>query len=162
MQTSSAPRTENGATTASAGGNRADSARLLLIDAYGDLLRRAMNAPLTFSFTWHGRDFIGALEAIDGGMRLSLQSDLATVPYSAEDPVVRGDLFAVVDSLDGHTEGTLKVVQGQKIMLENQIPMPRTPDGMISSVVSNLAMLVLHVAPYLDLIAEYTSPQPSA
>ena len=162
MQTSSVPRTEDGATMASGGGSGVDPAGLRSIDAYGELLRRAMEAPLTFSFTWQGRDFMGTFEAIDGGMRLSLQSDLATVPYSAEDPVARGDLLAVVDSLDGHTEGTLKVVQGQRIVLESEIPMPRTPDGTISSVVTNLALLVLNAAPYLDLIAEYASPQPSA
>ena len=162
MQTSSAPRTEDGATTASGGGNGVDLVGLCSIDAYGDLLRRAMDAPLTFCFTWHDRDFKGTFEAIDGGMRLSLQSDLATVPYSAEDPAARGDLLAVVDSWDGHSDGTLKVVQGQRIVLENEIPMPRTPDGTISSVVTNLALLVLYAAPYLDLIAEYASPRPSA
>ena len=162
MQTSSAPQTEDGATTASGGGNGADPAGIRSIDAYGDLLRRAMDAPLTFSFAWHGRDFKGIFEAIDGGMRLSLRSDLATVPFSAEDAAARGDLLAVVDSWDGNTDGTLKVVQGQRIVLENEIPLPRTPDGTISSVVTNLALLVLYAAPYLDLIAEYASPQPAA
>lgn len=162
MQTNSAPQTEDGATAAGGGGNGADPCGIQSIDTYGELLRRAMDAPLTFIFTWHDRDFKGTFEAIDGGMRLSLQSDLATVPYSAEDSVARGDLLAVVDSWDGHADGKLRVVQGQRIVLENDIPMPRTPDGTISSVVTNLALLVLYAAPYLDLIAEYASPPPPA
>ena len=162
MQTSSVSRTEEGATAASRGGNGAEPGAHRSIDAYGELLRRAMDAPLTFCFTWNARDFMGTLEAVDGGMRLSLQSDLAAVPYSAEDAAARGNLFAVVDSLDGNAEGILKVVQGQKIVLENTIPMPRPPDGSISSVVTNLALLVLNAAPYLDLIAELTPPPASA
>jgi hypothetical protein len=125
------------------------------IDAFGELMRRATKAPLSFGFVWHGMNFTGALEAIDGGMRLSLQSNLAQLPYSAEDAKSRGDLLAVVDTLDGKTDGLLKLVQGQKIILENEIPMPRTSAGSISSVVANLALLVLNAAPYLDLIAEF-------
>lgn len=162
MQTNSAPQTEDSATAASGGGNGVDPGRHRSINAYGELLRRAMDAPLNFYFTWNDRDFIGTFEAVDGGIRLSLQSDLAAVPYSAEDVGARNDMFAVVDSWDGNAEGKLKVVQGQKIVLENDIPMPRTPDGTISSVVTNLALLVLNAAPYLDLIAEYTSPPASA
>ena len=125
------------------------------INAFGELMRRATNAPLNFGFVWHGVDFAGTLKIIEGGMRLSLQSNLASLPYSAEDARTRGNLLAVVDTLDGRADGQLKVVQGQKIVLENNIPMPRTTTGSISSVVTNLALLVLNAAPYLDLIAEF-------
>ena len=76
-------------------------------------------------------------------MRMFLRSKLAELPYSAEDAQARGDLLAVVDTLDGYTEGLLKVVKGQTIVLENEIPMPRTPIGSINSVVTNLALLVI-------------------
>jgi len=125
-------------------------------------MRRATKAPLSFGFVWHGMDFSGSLEAINGGMRLSLQSNLAQLPYSAEDAKSRGDLLAVVDTLDGNTDGLLQVVQGQKIILENEIPMPRTSAGDISSVVANLALLVLNAAPYLDLIAEFAATNGAA
>ena len=132
------------------------------VDAYSELMRRASNAPLNFNFAWHGMNFGGTLEAIEGGMRLSLQSNLAALPYSAEDAKARGDLLAVVDTLDGRTEGLLKVVKGNTIVLENEIPMPRTPTGSISSVVTNLALLVLNAAPYLDLIAEFSNAEEAA
>ena len=106
--------------------------------------------------------FSGSLEAINSGMLLSLQSSLAQLPYSAEDAKSRGDLLAVVDTLDGNTDGLLKVVQGQKIMLENEIPMLRTSAGNISSVVANLALLVLNAVPYLDLIAEFAPTNSAA
>lgn len=92
------------------------------VDAFGELMRRATKEPLSFG----SMGFSGSLEAINSGMRLSLQSNLAQLPYSAEDAKSRGDLLAVVDTLDGNTDGLLKVVQGQKIILENEIPMPRT------------------------------------
>ena len=105
---------------------------------------------------------MGSLEAINGGMRLFLQSNLAQLPYSAEDAKSRFDLLAVVDILDGNTDGLLKVVQGQKIILENEIPMPRTSAGDISSVVANLASPVLNAAHYLDLVIEFTPTNSAA
>lgn len=117
------------------------------------------NTPLNFNFAWLGIGFDGTLEAIEGGMRMSLQSNRAALPCSAEDAKAHGDLLAVLDTLDGHTEGLLKVVKGQTIVLENEIPMPRTPTGSISSVTTNLALLVLNAAPYLDLIAEFSNTE---
>jgi len=32
------------------------------VDAYSELMRRAKNAPLNFSFAWYGMDFGGILE----------------------------------------------------------------------------------------------------
>ena len=92
------------------------------IDAFGELMRRATKAPLSFGFVWHGMNFTGALEAIDGGMRLSLQSNLAQLPYSAEDAKSRGDLLAVVDILDGKTDGLLKVSRDRRLFSKMRFP----------------------------------------
>ena len=134
----------------------------LSVGGYGELLRRAADAPLVFSFAWRGIGFKSTVESIDRGMRLSLETDLAPIPFSAEDAETRGGLFAIVDTWDGDSEGRLKIVQGRRIVLENDIRLP-PPDGQTAStIVSQLTMLVLNAAPYLDLIAEYTPAHPSA
>lgn len=127
--------------------------------AYGELMRRAKQRPLSFSFVWRGGDFKGQVDSIDNGMRLSLRSELATVPYTAENIDVRGDLLAVVDTCAGSSEAKLLVFQGRKIMLEHEIVMPEIHGDTMATLVTHLTMLVLNTAPYLDLIAEFTSAQ---
>ncbi len=125
--------------------------------AYGELMRRAKQKPLSFSFVWRGSDFMGRVESISDGMRLSLRSDLAALPYSAENIAVRGDLLAVVDTYAGGSEARLMVFHGRTIMLEHEIVLPESHGDTMATLVTHLTMLVLNTAPYLDLIAEFTS-----
>lgn len=125
--------------------------------AYGELMRRTKRQPLSFSFVWRGTDFRGTIESIVDGMRLSLRSDLAALPYSAENPAARGDLLAVVDTCAGGSAAKLVVFQGHTIMLEHEIELPESLGDTMTTLVTNLTMLVLNTAPYLDLIAEFMS-----
>ena len=124
--------------------------------AYGELMRRARQQALVFSFAWRGTDFRGTVESIGESMRLSLRSDLAAIPYSAENPAARGGLLAVVDTYDGGSEAKLTVVQGRMVMLEHEIPLPKSHGDTMANLITQLTMLVLNTAPYLDLIAEFT------
>jgi len=124
--------------------------------AYGELMRRAQRQALSFSFVWRGTDFRGTVESIGEGMRLSLRSDIAAIPYSAENPAARGGLLAVVDTYDGGSEAKLTVVQGRMVMLEHEISLPKSHGDTMTNLVTQLTMLVLNTAPYLDLIAEFT------
>lgn len=125
--------------------------------AYGELMRRAKEQPLSFSFAWRGTDFKGTVENIGEDMRLSLRSDLATIPYSVENAAARGDLLAVVDTCAGGSEAKLMVFQGRTVMLEHEIALPESLDDTMANLITQLTMLVLNTAPYLDLIADYTS-----
>ncbi len=87
-------------------------------------------------------------------MRLTLHSDLASLPYSAEDAGARSGLLGVVDVFNDETVGTLKVVSGQKIIIETSIDLPQSTGNAASDIVANLTLLVLRAAPYLDLFAD--------
>ena len=125
--------------------------------AYGELMRRAKLKPLSFSFAWRGGEFTGTVENVGDGMRMSLRSALATIPFSAENAASRGNLLAVVDTCAGGSEAKLMVFQGSTIMLEHEITLPRSIGDTVTTMVTQLTMLVLNTAPYLDLIAEHSA-----
>ena len=130
--------------------------------AFGELMRRAKEKPLNFTFDWRGSNFKGTVESIEDGMRLSLSSALAAIPYSAEDADSRGDLLAVVDTCSTGVEAKLTVYQGRSIMIEHKIDLPPCQGDTMATIVTQLTMLVMNTAPYLDLIAEFTSAQAEA
>ena len=129
--------------------------------SYGALLRRVLRAPLRFTFSWCGIDFTGTFETLEKGIRLSLQSDLGSLPYSAEDARTRHGLLAIVDAYDNGSSGMLKVVSGQTIVLENAIDLPRSVGGGASNIVTSLTLLVHNTAPFLDLLAEPGRGEPT-
>lgn len=125
--------------------------------AYGEFMRRAKLRPLSFTFAWRGSEFLGTVECFGDGMRMSLRSALAALPFSAENAADRGSLLAVVDTCANGSEAKLTVVQGSTIMLEHEITLPRSIGGTVTTMVTQLTMLVLNTAPYLDLIAKHTT-----
>ena len=141
---------------ANGGKDRLDTAALE-IGAYGELMRRATEKPLNFSFAWRGTHFNSVIESTGEGMRLSLSSDLAAIPFSVENAVARGELLAVGESFVGDNETKLTVIQGHTIKLDHEFTLPEAQSDTIASLVTQLTMLVLNSAPYLDLIAEYTA-----
>ncbi len=141
-----------------AGGDPRDA---MLPGSYGALLRRVLRAPLRFTFSWRGIDFTGTFETLEKGIRLSLQSDLGSLPYSAEDARARGGLLAIVNACGDGSSGMLKVVSGQTIVLENAIDLPRSVGGGASNIVTSLTLLVLNTAPFLDLLAEPSRGEPT-
>ncbi len=125
--------------------------------AYGELLRRANAQPLSFFFIWRGTNFKSVVECIGEGMRLSLSSDLAAIPFSVENAAARVELLAVGEIFVGDIEMKLKVVQGRTITLEHEFALPESQSDNMATLVTRLTMLVLNSAPYLDLIAECTA-----
>ncbi len=127
------------------------------LGAYGELLRRVVHAPLSFTFSWRNIDFTGSFEGRDDGIRLVLDSNLANIPYTGEDAATRHNLLAVVDASRDERAGKLRVIDGRKIVFKSEIEMPTDPVGTVDSIVATLTVLVLRVAPYLDLLAERAS-----
>lgn len=128
------------------------------LGAYGELLRRVVKSPLNFGFNWRGVDFTGTFDAHQDGIGLTLHSDLAALPYSAEDADQRDALLAVVDAFRGDAVGKLKVASGQKIVIESGIDLSDTSAGTVGDIIAGLTIMVLRVAPYLDLLAEGATP----
>ena len=126
--------------------------------AYGELLRRVVKSPLNFAFNWRGVDFTGTFDAHQDGIALTLHSDLAALPYSAENAGQRDQLLAVVDAFRGDALGKLKVVSGQKIVIESGIDLSDAGEGTVGNIIAGLTIMVLRVAPYLDLLAEGAAP----
>ncbi len=129
--------------------------------SYGALLRRVLKAPLRFTFSWRGIDFTGTFETLEKGIRLSLQGDLGSLPYSAENARARDGLLAIVDACGDGSSGMLKVVSGQTIVLETAIDLPRSVGDGASNIVTSLTLLVLNTAPFLDLLAEQRRGEPA-
>lgn len=123
-------------------------------NAYSELQRRVADSPLRFSFTWRETEFRATVEAGEDGLRLTLQNDLAPLPYSAEDKSRRGNLLAIVDTRDGDSAGKLRVVRGRDIVLEAGIELPQECGNTVNNIISTLTILVLRAAPHLDLLAE--------
>ena len=125
--------------------------------AYGELMRRAKKQPLSFSFVWCGTNFKSVIECDGEGLRLSMTSDLVAIPFSVENAAARGELLAVGGSFVGDNETKLTVVQGRTITLEHEVSLPELQSDTMTALVTQLTMLVLNSAPYLDLIAKYTA-----
>ncbi len=139
-------------------GHNGDSPLGLASDgAYIELMRRAIAEPRRFTFKWRGVNFSARLDGHDGGLRLTLHSDLAALPYSAEDAGERADLLAVVDAFGNGRESKFRVVCGQKIVIEDSIDLTQTIDSTVNSIITSLTILVLRLAPCLDLLAERAS-----
>ena len=124
---------------------------------YLELMRRMVAEPRRFTFKWRGVDFSARLDGYNGGLRLTLHSDLAALPYSAEDAGERANLLAVVDAHGTGREGRFRVVCGQKIVIEDAIDLTQTIDSTANSIITSLTILVLRLAPFLDLLAERAS-----
>ncbi|MCZ6885807.1 MAG: hypothetical protein O7E53_05540 [Alphaproteobacteria bacterium] len=122
--------------------------------AYGELMRRANEQPLSFSFIWRGTHFKSMIERNGEGMRLSLSSDLADIPFSVENASSRGELLAFGGTFVGENDTKLTVVQGRTITIEHEIALPEFQSDTMAALVTQMTMLVLNSAPYLDLIAE--------
>ena len=125
--------------------------------AYDELLRRVAASPQSFNFDWRGVKFMARLDGHDGGLRLTLHSDLTALPYSAENAGERKELLAVVDAIGTDRESKFRVVCGQKIVIEDSIDLTQTVGSTVNSIVTSLTILVLRLAPYLDLLAESAS-----
>jgi hypothetical protein len=126
----------------------------LEIDDSGSVCRRSPNFPLTFSFTWRDCDFKGSVNQTETCMTLELSLNLGEVPYTAQDAARRGKWTAVISQVNDPEGGLLKIMRNGAAVLKKSIDLPAmngfTPEGFII----NTSMMVLSLAPYLDLIAE--------
>ncbi len=120
--------------------------------AYGALARRADKTPLVFGFAWRGVDFHCRIEASQGRLRLALASDIASLPFSVEDPEARKSALAVVEAAS-HDDGGIRVVHGHKVVLESRMEIADRRIDTVNGLVSLLTVLVLRTAPYLDFLA---------
>lgn len=125
------------------------------LGAYGALLKRVSDKPLTFRFTWRDVTFRALVSGRDDGLRLSIETDMADVPYSVEDIETRKDMLAVIDATGDDRLGRICVVQGHKIVLENEFELPENAGNTINSIITTLTIMVLRATPYLEAVSDY-------
>ena len=124
------------------------------LGAYGELLKRASAQPLAFRFDWRGVDFQGLVSGRDDGLRMTLETTVAEFPYTAENLSAREEMLAVIDATCNPNLGRIRVVQGHKIILENEFELPDDVGTTINGIVVTLTIMVLRATPYLQALSE--------
>lgn len=125
------------------------------LGAYGALLKRAGDKPITFRFSWKGIGFRALVSGRDHGLRLAIEADMAPVPYTVENPEGRKDMLAVIDATGDDRVGRICVVQGHTIVLENAFTLPDNDHNTISSIIATLTIMVIRASPYLQALSDY-------
>ncbi len=121
----------------------------------GALKRQAPRLPMDFRFTWRDIDFQGDIDEWGQGVRLRLQTDLGPLPYTAQDADARQNLIALITSAQSGEPCKLEIIEGQTVVLTNEIDLPGVQEFSVRGIVTHIAVLLLAVAPYLDFIAAH-------
>ena len=126
----------------------------LEVDNAGTIFQRAPKFPLSFSFTWRECKFDGVVDQKDGQLTLELDLKLGDVPFTAQDATQRGKWSAVISNTEQPESGTLQIMRDSSAVLSKTINLPEMNGFTADGFITNTALMVLSLAPYLDLIAE--------
>ncbi len=124
------------------------------VDNTGTIFQREPSFPLSFGFTWRECRFEGRVDQKDGQLLLELDLKLGDVPYTAQDAAQRGKWSAIISNAENPDSGTLHIVHDSSAVLSKTINLPKMDGFTADGFVTNTALMVLSLAPYLDLIAE--------
>ncbi|MDP6474677.1 MAG: hypothetical protein QF449_11525 [Alphaproteobacteria bacterium] len=126
----------------------------LEVDNSGIISQRAPKFPLSFSFIWRECKFEGCVDQKGGRLTLELDLKLGDVPYTAQDSERRGKWSAMISKTEHPESGTLQIIRDSSAVLSKTIDLPEMNGFTADGFVTNTALMVLSLAPYLDLIAE--------
>lgn len=129
--------------------------RSVAIDDAGGLARREPEFPINFGFRWRNSEFQAVVRKVKGTLNLELSTGLGRLPFTAEDAHGRGRLLSVITGEADERPGTLKVVRDSTVTLSKDVSLPSSGSLTAHGLVANLAVAVLTLAPYLDLLAEH-------
>ena len=127
----------------------------LEVDNSGAVFQRAPKFPLAFHFTWRDCNFEGEVDQVNGQMTLALSLKLGDVPFSAEDTAKRSKWSAIICNTDNPENGSLRITRDSSAVLSKSVNLPDMSGFTADGFVTNTALMVLSLAPYLDLIAEF-------
>ena len=128
----------------------------LEIDQSGTILQRETKFPLTFHFSWRDSNFEGAVDQMSDRLTLELSLKLAALPFTAEDAAQRGKWSALISDADAPAGGILKIMHDSTVVLSKTVDLPEMNGFTADGFVTNIAMMVLSLAPYLDLLVEHS------
>ena len=126
----------------------------LEVDNTGAVFQRAPKYPLSFHFTWRDCNFEGLVDQVNGQMTLELSLNLGDVPFSAEDAAKRSKWTAIICNTETPESGNLRITRDSSAVLSKTVNLPDMNGFMAGGFVTNTALMVLSLAPYLDLIAQ--------
>lgn len=129
--------------------------RSVSVNEAGGLARRERQLPLAFEFSWRDTEFQGVVRESDGAVLLELSIGIGRLPFTAEDASGRNRLLAVITNETDSRPGSLKVVRDSTVMLSKEVALPSSEALTANGLVTNIAVAVLTLAPYLDLLTEY-------
>lgn len=108
--------------------------------------------PATFGFRCYGVGFEAAMvRDADDAARLVVTGDLGTMPFSAESPVARRYMHAVVDAGSELPYATITLSKTQSIAVRGSMTFPRRPSPAL--VAAGTAAIVIAARPVIDLVA---------
>ena len=128
----------------------------LEVDSSGGLTQREPKYPLVFRFSWRDSKFEGAVDRADGRLTLELRLQIAAVLFTAEDSNKRGKWTAIVSDAEAPAGGMLQIMHDSNAVLSKTVDLPEMGDFTADGFVTNIAMMVLSLAPYLYLLVEHS------
>jgi hypothetical protein len=132
----------------------------LEIDSSGAISHREPKYPLVFRFSWRDSNFEGTVNQADGHLSLELSLRLAEIPFTAENSDQRGRWSAIISDAETPVGGKLEVLHDSTAVLSKTIDLPEMSDFTAEGFVTNIPMMALTLAPYLDLLVENSSDEP--
>lgn len=108
--------------------------------------------PLAFRFSWRGLRFEAHGQARGSHMVLELGAELATVPFSAEDPLARARLYQLMARFGDGKDCPLTLTRHSAIRYQGTvaIDLPLTATAVMADTVA----LLLRARPYVELVEE--------
>jgi hypothetical protein len=91
---------------------------------------------------------------VNDRLTLELRLKLADVPFTAENAGERGKWSAIISNSDKPTGGELRIMCDSTAVLTKKIELPEMNGFTADGFITNIAMMVLSLAPYLDLLVE--------
>ena len=119
--------------------------------AHEELSRLALNAPLRFSFDWHGAKFTAQVTADEGErLVLRLHGDVAAVPFTAENPAARATLIELLPLVSDDLGSRFYISQQQRILCHGEMMLTEPLNR--ATVIGGTATFLLALKPQLDAV----------
>ena len=129
--------------------------RGLMVGDAGRLARCEPKLPIVFGFNWRDVRFQGEMDRADGRLTLRLSADVAVVPFSAEDMARRTQLLSLLKAGGDTTRISLMLSPNNRLVLLRELQLPKASSLTAQTLVTQTATVLLHSAPYLDLMIEF-------
>ena len=121
--------------------------------AHEELSRLRLNAPLRFSFDWHGAKFTAQVTSDDGKRHvLCLQGDVAALPFTAENPSARATLINLLAQLSDDLASRFYISQQQRILCHGKMILTEPLNR--ATVIGGAATFLLALKPQLDAVLQ--------